>query len=117
VRAIDTAGNTDPTPAQQTWTVQAPPPSANFTVTCKALACKFDGSSSADTNGTITSYAWDLGDGASAAGSTVSHRYPRAGSYIVTLTVTDNAGASASVSKTVAVTSPRARLQSSIGRE
>jgi PKD repeat protein len=104
VRATDTAGNTDPTPAQQTWTVAPnPPPTARFTFSCTGLTCHLDGSGSADSDGTITGYAWDFGDGTSTttSGATVAHNYPRAGGYTVTLTVTDNAGASASASKTV----------------
>ena len=39
-------------------------PVAAFTPTCTALACTVDGSASTDSDGTITGYAWDFGDGA-----------------------------------------------------
>ena len=52
----------------------------------------FNGSGSSDPDGTIVSYAWSFGDGASGTGATVSHTYAAAGSYVAALTVTDNAG-------------------------
>lgn len=53
---------------------------------------QFDGSGSTDPDGTIASYAWDFGDGASSSGKLASHVYTTAGSYTVTLTVVDNGG-------------------------
>jgi PKD repeat protein len=41
------------------------------------------------------SYVWTFGDGGFGNGRQPSHAYATAGSYIVTLTVTDNAGANA----------------------
>jgi PKD repeat protein len=52
------------------------------------------------------SYAWDLGDGTTASGAEVSHSYSAAGSYRVTLTVTDNDGLSSSASLLVQVNEP-----------
>jgi len=72
------------------------PPQASFAVTCTGLTCSFDGSGSADPDGSITSYGWVFGDGASGSGKTVSHTYGRAGGHTVTLTVTDNVGATGS---------------------
>ncbi len=54
----------------------------------------FDGSASTDLDGTIVDYLWDFGDGATGTTITETHVYVAAGSYIVTLTVTDNLGAS-----------------------
>jgi len=49
--------------------------------------------------GSITSYHWDFGDGATAEGSSPDHEFPQADKiYNVTLTVTDNDGASESAS-------------------
>jgi serine protease len=62
-------------------------PSVGETVT-------FDGSASSDPDGTIESYQWDFGDGSTGSGVTVEHAYESAGEYQVTLTVTDNDGAS-----------------------
>lgn len=53
----------------------------------------FDGTGSSDLDGTIVSYDWDFGDGATASGSRVTHSYAKAGSYLVHLKVTDNQGA------------------------
>jgi len=66
----------------------------------------FDATSSYDPDGSIVSYAWDFGDGATATGSRVTKRYSAAGTYTVTLTVTDNRGATNSASQTITVTSP-----------
>src|SRR5207247_1172773 len=55
-------------------------------------AVTFRGSGS-DQDGTVTSYTWDFGDGASAAGATASHAYATAGTYTAKLTVTDDRGA------------------------
>ena len=66
----------------------------------------FDASGSSDPDGTVTSYAWDFGDGTTGSGVTVNHAFPAAGAYSVTLTVTDNAGATDSETKTVQVGTP-----------
>jgi hypothetical protein len=77
------------------------PPQASFTVTCAALGCSFDAGGSSDSDGTISSYSWGFGDGTSGSGKTASHIYSRAGSYTITLTVIDNAGATGSTSRAV----------------
>lgn len=53
-----------------------------------------EGSYDPDEGDVITSYRWDFGDGATARGSRVSHRYRQAGNYTARLTVTDSEGAS-----------------------
>jgi|GEM_PF-1875496 len=65
----------------------------------------FDASGSSDPDGSIASYSWDFGDGATATGQTVTHSYGATGDYTVTLTVTDDAGATASTSSTITVES------------
>jgi PKD repeat protein len=53
----------------------------------------FNGSGSYDPDGTIVSYEWDFGDGNNATGETTTCAYATAGTYTVTLTVTDDEGA------------------------
>ena len=60
------------------------------------LLVELDGSSSSDSDGSIATYTWHMGDGNSYAGSTISHTYTTLGSFSVTLTVTDDDGASSS---------------------
>lgn len=64
---------------------------------------QFDASSSHDNDGTIVSYNWDFGDGASQSGKTVSHTFAGAGSFTATLTVTDDKGAVGHASVTITV--------------
>ena len=85
-----------------------PAPTAAFSSPCTDLSCTFDGSASTD-DGSIASYAWDFGDGATASGVTAPHSYAVAGTYTAKLTVTDNQGATDSVSHPVTVTSAGAQ--------
>jgi len=78
------------------------PPVADFTVVCIDLTCTFDGSVSTD-DGTIVSYAWDIGGLATATGAAASYTFAADGTYDVTLTVTDDAGQTDSVTQTVTV--------------
>jgi PKD repeat protein len=59
----------------------------------------FDASASRD-DGQIASYAWNFGDGDTGSGRQRSHSYELAGTYQVTLTVTDDRGLSASTAPT-----------------
>jgi PKD repeat protein len=69
------------------------------------LTVAFDGSSSADPDGTIAAYGWLMGDGTPArSGVTTTHTYAVPGVYTPRLTVTDNLGATASAERTISVT-------------
>jgi large repetitive protein len=59
--------------------------------------------SDASLDGTLTAYAWTFGDGGSAAGRTTHHQFREAGTFVVTLTVTDDTGRRGSRAKSVAV--------------
>jgi hypothetical protein len=80
-------------------------PSAVWSNSCSGLACSFDGSGSTAPNATISSYAWTFGDGGTASGARVSHTYGAAGTYSVTLRITDSLGRSASSTRSITVTS------------
>lgn len=82
------------------------PPVANFTFTTSGLTARFNASYSSDPDGSIVNYAWNFGDGTSGSGITTSRTYANGGTYTVTLTVTDNAGATNAVSKDVQVSAP-----------
>ena len=77
------------------------PPTAAFSSLCPDLTCSFDGTSSHDAEGPISGYAWTFGDGGTATGPNPTHTYAAAGSYNVTLTVTDGNGATNAVSHQV----------------
>jgi serine protease len=108
---LTVSDGTDTGTDSQTVTVSASTeenqaPTASFTSSCTDLGCSFDGSGSSDSDGSIASYAWDFGDGNTASGSTASHTYAAGGTYTVTLTVTDDDGATDSASQSVTVEEP-----------
>ena len=82
------------------------PPVASFTDDCTNLSCNFDGTGSTDSDGTIVSYSWNFGDGNTGSGATPSNNYAAAGTYTVSLTVTDDDGATDSESRSITVTEP-----------
>jgi len=85
------------------------PPVASFTYSCTDLICNFDGSGSYDTDGSISTYDWAFGDGSTDSGEFVSRTYQEAGTYTVTLTVTDNEGATDTDTQEVTVGSQEGR--------
>jgi PKD repeat protein len=56
-----------------------------------------------DANNLSMTYQWNFGDGTTGSGANVTHTYSAAGTYTVSLTVQDSAGASASSSTTLSV--------------
>ena len=79
--------------------------------TCTGLVCSFSGAASTDGDGTISSYSWNFGDPTTGAANTATtqdadHTFSAAGTYTVGLTVTDNDGATGTVSKSVTVSIP-----------
>jgi len=88
---------------QQSVTVSNAPPSAAFTSSAAGLSASFNGGGSTDSDGTIASYAWNFGDGTTGTGATPTHTYATGNTYSVTLTVTDNQGATGTVTNQVTV--------------
>ena len=80
-------------------------PTAAFSSSCTGLSCTFT-DTSRDSDGTVTAWSWKFGDGATAATRNPSRTYAAAGTYTVSLTVTDNGGATHTASKSVTVTAP-----------
>jgi PKD repeat protein len=81
-------------------------PLASFAYHCIGSSCDFDATGSSDPDGTIVSYAWRLGDATSSTGSTISHTYTAGGTFLVTLTVTDNDGTATSESRLIVANTP-----------
>jgi len=85
-----------------------PPPTASFTVSPTPpptnVDINFNASASRPAAGrTIVSYSWEFGDGSSANGPIVTHKYTGAGTFVVMLTVTDDAGTSTQVTQNLNV--------------
>ncbi len=96
----------DDDPGTDPGTGQYPTPSFSFVVGVfgdPSYIVYFNASASFSPGGTIVSYAWDFGDGATEINAIpfATHRYTDIGAYVVTLTVTDSNGLYASVSQTV----------------
>lgn len=110
----DNAGSVGAATASVRVTATAPPPSspplASFTASPVSggdpYSMRFDASGSSDPDGTISSYAWNFGDGSIGNGQVVNHTYATAGSFVVTLTVQDNDGNTSRASVTVELTEP-----------
>jgi hypothetical protein len=93
----------------------APPPPTNVppVVTVSAspttgvapLGVNFSNTAS-DADGYIASYNWNFGDGQTSTQPYPSHTYTSAGSYTARLTVTDNAGATASATLVITANPP-----------
>jgi len=73
-------------------------PTARLTSHVSGHTVSLNAASSSAWFGTVAHYAWRFGDGASAIrGPAVSHTYAKAGTYTVTLVVTDSLGTSTTV--------------------
>ena len=85
------------------------PPIASFTYSPENPVVNqtitFNTSSSYDSDGKITNYEWDFGDGniTNTTEEKIKHSYSEAGIYEVTLTVTDDEGATNSTTKIITV--------------
>jgi PKD repeat protein len=107
--AVAIGGCADPAAAPSAVTVAPPPPPANvsptavFSTDCTLLDCTFDGSGSSDSDGTVSTYDWDFGDGALSTGVNPNYNYGAAGSYTIALMVTDDDGAASTGLQSISV--------------
>lgn len=93
----------DPEPEPEPEPTSNVSPQAEFSYSCNDLDCTFNAEGSSDPDGELSAFNWNFGDGFSASGSQVDHRFDASGSYTVRLEVTDNEGASDSRNRTVSV--------------
>ena len=83
------------------------PPVANFSVVSSGLSATFTDTST-DSDGTIASRLWTFGDGTTSTLANPAKTYAAAGTYSVSLKVTDNGGLNTTVTKAVTVSSANA---------
>jgi len=81
------------------------PPQAVISATPTAgpapLTVTFNGGGSTDSDGSITNYVWNFGDGGTATGKSVTHTYTTAATFTANLQVTDDKGATGTTSVTI----------------
>jgi PKD repeat protein len=101
----DAQGLSDKKTSTVTVSAENTPPTAAFTFTCTATDCSFTSTSTDAAPGTIVTYAWEFGDGGLSDLSNPSHSYSVTAptDFTVTLTVTDNSGATDVETQTVSV--------------
>jgi len=84
-------------------------PTAAITAPAEAIkdeAVSFNSDGSEDTDGTIASYAWDFGNGATSTEADPQYAYTATGTFTVELTVTDDKGATGSTTKSITIKEP-----------
>jgi PKD repeat protein len=102
----DNAGAPASLGGQVSVVVPNQPPVVQWTSSATGLNVTFDSAGTNDPDGSIASYAWTFGDGATSNVANPTHSYAAEGSYNVSLTVTDNVGAPSNVSRSISVFNP-----------
>ncbi|MCB0905854.1 MAG: PKD domain-containing protein [Nocardioidaceae bacterium] len=80
-----------------------PPNAVIETPVCTGLACTFSSVNSTDPNGDAITRLWNFGDGTTSTATSPAKTYASAGTYTVTLTVTDGWGKATTVTTQVTV--------------
>lgn len=108
--SVDGYGRPSPTPVNLTVTVPAPiAPTADFTISppggsiVNATAAITFVATASDADSTVLTYSWEFGDGFFDTGPSPTHTYGFDGNFVVTLTVSDEGGRTATVTKTVII--------------
>ncbi|WP_394203608.1 ExeM/NucH family extracellular endonuclease [Shewanella waksmanii] len=78
------------------------PPTADFTAEVQGLSVTLTAQAD-DVDGQVAQITWQLGDGNTASGQMVNHSYSQAGSYTITMSVTDDDGATTVTEQLVVV--------------
>lgn len=106
----DNLGGTDSS-SQMVSVVANNLPTASFTYSCNFLNCSFDASGSSDSDGSIVDYSWSFGG----SGVMANHMFTLSGTQEVSLTVTDNNGATNSATNSVTLNPVVVPMFSNIG--
>ncbi|MFT4009800.1 MAG: PKD domain-containing protein [Nocardioidaceae bacterium] len=117
LKVTDDSGASDSKTASVTVAGPAnQPPVAAFTTSTEGLAVSVNAAGSEDSDGNVTDYDWTFGDSGTGSGVTSGYTFPAAGTYPVTLTVTDDDGATTSLTKQVTVSSVVVLASDDFGR-
>jgi subtilisin len=92
---IPVSGGGEPPPTNN-------PPTAGFDFTIAGLTVKFTDQSS-DSDGSVVAWSWNFGDGGTSTAQNPEHTYAADGTYTVSLTVTDDDGATNSAGTSLTV--------------
>jgi len=115
----DVAGQSSSQTQRVTVTAAPAPnqaPVVSFTSSCMRLTCTFTDAST-DGDGAVVGWNWTFGDGGTAVTRNPSHSYATGGTYTVTLTATDDEGATNVATRSVTVSTGGTLFAGAIGHQ